>query len=600
MFKNRKLKKETIKKFAVYESRIKRLAELKRELDKIDTRNFRKEEKSIRKKLKDVYRIPEVEEELRRLKIKAAGLEPDFFASKIDKRQNTRLRELAREAKIMGESTLPALKSEIKTLKSEIEQAEKLAGRKEITYAEKADIHQIPVIKKSLEGLNKHLKNEQKKLEAEITKKSSYGRSKISRNFKQAEAWDTDQEQKINMLIEEIDKLNTIVPNLIGRALKAERSSKKLLKKVISRNEVLEDAVPNLQEKSSFFDRLFKKEQSEISFLKQEISEAKSEQEKLKKKSLPSFQRKTGFLGKAIRENESELSNLENRYNRHRLEFEERLAKELAEYKRMVEDSKYAMKQQMMQALAETIKGLTEEKAESEKKLIEEIKRLESKIDSEKKQMNDNFSKKIVQLKDRFEDDVGAPKFESANDNLGEPAKQPMVQMPQFKVKKPQVKKERELTDEDLGFKPLPDLPMQRIKVNISQPVIYEPPIRPVPKPVRMENLDLPPPVKYFNFEEKFPEKKIAEKQKIIAKPKPAQSSLPEVPKAAFIDSADFHSLVQNLNGFSDVATGVHQELLKQAREKDQADNELERCFINLERIRLDLEKINSGFFRSY
>ncbi len=145
MSKKRKLKKETVKKFAVYEKGIGRLGELKKQLDKLDTGKFKKEEKAIRKKLKDVSLIPEIEEDIRRLKLKIAGVDVGFLESQIDRKQDRKLRKLAAKERM---------------LEKKAEKAEQIARRHELSKEEKQNIDKIPKLQKKTGFLNRLFKKE--------------------------------------------------------------------------------------------------------------------------------------------------------------------------------------------------------------------------------------------------------------------------------------------------------------------------------------------------------------------------------------------------------------------------------------------------------
>jgi len=566
MFKKRKIKKETVKKFAVYEGGIKRLAELKKELDRLDTRKFKREDKLIRKKLKEVSMIPEIEEDIRRLKLKIAGVDVNFLESQIDKKQDRKLRKLAFEERAIEEN-LPKLSHRLQKIKKEAEKAEILARRKELTKKEKGNVRDIPLIERTLGEIG----GEQK--------------------------W-------------------------------------------------LEESVPKLQRKTSFLSRLFGKEESELGSLKRKVSEAKNAEQKLREKTIPKLQRKTSFLGELMQKNEFDIDNLENRYDKDRLEFNDKLTLELAESKRMIEDSKYAMKQQMMETLAETLKNLNKEKIESDKKLLEEIKKIEGKIDSEKKDINENIAQKMAQLKGRIEERESMEKFKPAEKApemkilekpAVKPAEKPAPKLPELpkilhfpkfpKMKKADIQKLEHFREKELGFKPLPELPPlahlkepsklphfepihvslhahfpklpelpeKAIKREVERGQIIERPrISEMPRrhagTLKIEHLNLPRPMGLPEIMPREPRAEALLKSGVIHK---------RIPKKAFVEQEDFFSLIENLDSFKDASLSIQDEISRDIHEKTRLDNELAKCFANLDKIKANFGKINEVFSKN-
>ena len=68
----KKVTEKAIHDFELYGKGVRRLVNLKKELDSLDTRRFKSQERAIRKKLHSVHLIPEIEYDLRQLKLDIA------------------------------------------------------------------------------------------------------------------------------------------------------------------------------------------------------------------------------------------------------------------------------------------------------------------------------------------------------------------------------------------------------------------------------------------------------------------------------------------------------------------------------------------------
>lgn len=136
-------KKEYLEKIRIYEKGVKRLKELEKELNSLDTKKFRKYKRAIRKKLKSVSLIPEIEEDLRNLKLRIAGVDVDYKKAVVDKAQDKKLALLRREERDLKHG-LQAIKKDLKVSnkespikKGEMKLAESTLLRNKITDLEK-------------------------------------------------------------------------------------------------------------------------------------------------------------------------------------------------------------------------------------------------------------------------------------------------------------------------------------------------------------------------------------------------------------------------------------------------------------------------------
>lgn len=95
---NKKPSLKALQDFEIYGKGVRRLVQLKKELDALDTRKFKSQERAIRRKLNSVHLIPEIEYDLRDLKKDIAGLDKGYEKSKIDVKQSKKIRALEKKA----------------------------------------------------------------------------------------------------------------------------------------------------------------------------------------------------------------------------------------------------------------------------------------------------------------------------------------------------------------------------------------------------------------------------------------------------------------------------------------------------------------------
>lgn len=224
-------KRKILENFEIYKKGVARLHELEKELNQLDTSGFKKEEKTIRKKLKKVSLIPEIEEDIRKLRQKIAGIDIEYQQARLDKRQNREIDKLRKE-EIVIEHKIPAIKRKISVLEKEAEKALKKAGKKELTKRELKDVKHIPALKKRIIDIKK---------KAEKALKLAYKKHLTKKEIKNVDKIPT-LEGKLNYLkkrfkgeekeirrIEEIEKgFQPIIAELIDRISELSRLETKL------------------------------------------------------------------------------------------------------------------------------------------------------------------------------------------------------------------------------------------------------------------------------------------------------------------------------------------------------------------------------------
>ena len=89
--------KKVLEDFQVYAQGVKRLKELEKELNSLNTRKFKHAAIEIKKKLKNVHLIPEIENDLIDLKARIAGIDIRAERKKIDAEQNKKILELQKK-----------------------------------------------------------------------------------------------------------------------------------------------------------------------------------------------------------------------------------------------------------------------------------------------------------------------------------------------------------------------------------------------------------------------------------------------------------------------------------------------------------------------
>ncbi|MDP1729117.1 MAG: hypothetical protein Q8L27_02860 [archaeon] len=96
--------------FEVFASGVRRLRELEKELDSSDTKNFKQEERDIRRKLKSVHLIPQIERDINELKAKISGVDIGALKAQLDFEQSRKLAMLEQRSEELERQILIARK----------------------------------------------------------------------------------------------------------------------------------------------------------------------------------------------------------------------------------------------------------------------------------------------------------------------------------------------------------------------------------------------------------------------------------------------------------------------------------------------------------
>jgi len=438
-------KKELKKNFEVFKKGVERLGELEEELNALDTSGFKHEEHQIRRKLKNVSLIPEIEEEIRVLRLKVAGINTDLLKSRIDKNQEIEIRRISKGEKELEHQQkdtqfrvgrqMPELRAKIFSLENEIVKTEKLARRKELSKEEKEKIRDIPTIRNKLNYLKSLFKTEEEKveklarrkelsdkeraeistipdvkirisslrdlitkekkqLESKISAKKFYGKKRILDEIKEIESLDETQSNRLNFLRRELQELEKLLPSFAERIQSSEEEISRVRElasiKPLSKYEINSiNQIPSLKRKISYL-------QNEEGFVESELGR--------ELEILPKLQKKTSFLGRLFRKEEEELKELETKVDKNKVDFYRKLSEDLAESRRAIEEEKYAMRSQIIALTSEVVKRLKKEKEVSDIKILNEIEELKNKIEESKKDMSQNVISKVVQLKGKIDE----------------------------------------------------------------------------------------------------------------------------------------------------------------------------------------------------
>jgi uncharacterized protein YjiS (DUF1127 family) len=157
-------KKEAMERFNVYAAGVKRLRELEKELESLHTAKFEKEEEKIRAKLKNVSQIAEIEQDLKNLRMKIAGIDPDSFNKDIDEKQNKNITRVNRSNH--------KLAYKIKELEEKIELNKKRSRNKNYASQIKNLQRKVNFLRNLLEISQHQLRDEEEEIEAEIEKQN--------------------------------------------------------------------------------------------------------------------------------------------------------------------------------------------------------------------------------------------------------------------------------------------------------------------------------------------------------------------------------------------------------------------------------------------
>ena len=138
------------KDFETFQFGVERLKELKKELDSLDTRGFSKEEQTLRSKLKNVSEIPNIEKELKILKLKV--------------RRKYRPRRKAKSKSKVIQEDIKDLTGEIKKLGREVKEGKKKKAPISPEVGILVDTNFNDFLDHTKEALSNKLKNKEQEL----------------------------------------------------------------------------------------------------------------------------------------------------------------------------------------------------------------------------------------------------------------------------------------------------------------------------------------------------------------------------------------------------------------------------------------------------
>jgi len=354
--------KKAIEDFKLYAEGVKRLKELKNELDSLDTRRFKNEELSIRKKLKSVHMIPQIEREINELKARISGVDVGFLKSKMDFEQTRRItelekrsEELERELALARRGLLtrqevedvehfPALNSRVsylreivakedKELKKEIQKVKRKKAKKQLTGGEVKDVESIPSIKGKVAYLKKLLEIDEEKLRRLAGLKEKVELALSEARKKQLSGKELENVEAIPHLRGRVSYLRHLIgedeaelKNIKALEPKIKAKIEKALKKAednkLSKKELSEiNAIPHLRGKLSYLRHLIGEDERKISELEAFEPRIEDELEILRKKQLsgkelenveaiPHLRGRVSYLRHLIGEDEAELKNI--------------------------------------------------------------------------------------------------------------------------------------------------------------------------------------------------------------------------------------------------------------------------------------------------
>jgi hypothetical protein len=720
-----KLKEAALKKFELYAKGVERLKELEKELNSISTKKYKKQELKIRKKLKNVSLIPEIEEDIRKLRLKIAGIDQEDLDSKVNQKQQLAINNIAGEEKEI-ESNVSSLHNKINSLELELKKAENIRGKTVLDKHEKKLLSQIPINRKRITFLKNLLEIRAQQLEEEINKKKLFNQSGFVNQIKQLDASTQKQSNNLNFLKQEAEELQLIMPAVIQRISFVEQelnhAEKLTRKKELTKNEReniqllpnLKNNLFNLKNEVGFIEDLLAKiEMNQLSenerrdvdkisdlknridrmalelerpsfYTKRKFFEKKVEAQfqtygqgikrlkelenelnlmnvhgyekyaedirrKLKEVSLipqieedlrnlklriagvdvdyrksiidskqdrklselgknekilesqiaqelgiiPQIQRKTNFISRLFKKESLELAELENRVDKDKLEMNDRLLNELAESKRLIQEEKLELKKHLLDLLDKSLKEVNKQKEESDKKLLEQIEKLNQKIELDKKNMDQEVLSQIIELREKLNKDKHD--VERNNKQIGDIKN---------KLEKFSAPSENQIPD--LVFKKI-TIPEQKLsKQEIAKQEKMTAAIQDsfsLPKPIAIPDLDFSNAPDLPKFEESIrfamPETKIKSgkiKKIMPLEVKPEKPRKLKIPKKRFMHSEDYEVISREFKQLKYLAARDYAYLSKNFSSKATVDNELLKMNEKFDKIKQNFSKIKPTF----
>ncbi len=717
-----KLKEAALKKFEVYAKGVERLKELENELNSISTKKYKKQELKIQKKLKNVSLIPEIEEDIRKLRLKIAGIDQEDLKSRIDQKQQLVINNFDSQEKEI-DSNVSRLHNKINSLEIELKKAQSLQGKKITNKLDKKLLAQIPINRKKIIFLKNLLEMRTQQIEEEIRKKRLYDRPSFVNQIKQLDSSSQKQGNNINFLKQEAEELQLIMPAVIQRISFVEKelnhAENLARKKELTKNEMgniqllpnlknnlfnlknevglIEDLLakielgqlseserqdvdkisdlknrigsielelerPAFYNKRKFFEKKveaqfqtyaqgvkrlnqlekelnsmnthgyekyaedIKRKLTEVSLIPQieedlrnlklriagvdvdyrkSIIDSKQDRrlselgktEKMLESQIgqelgiiPQLQRKTNFISRLFKKESAQIADIKTCVDRDKLEMNDKLINELAESKRLIQEEKLELKKHLLDILDKSLKEVNKQKEESDKKLLEHIEKLSQKIESDKKNIDKGVLSQIIELREKLNKDKNEVEKNNTDSKkqLGGFSQPEEKIIPELVFKKIAIPQQK-LSKEELAKQ---ERMTAAIKDSFSLPKLT------ILSPFEFSNTpDFPKFEKPLEFA--MPENKIKpiKTLKILPeKVKIKKSKKLRIPKKIFMHEDDYEVIVREFKQLKYLATRDYVYLSKNISSKARVDNELLKVGEKFGKIKQNFSKIKPTF----
>lgn len=566
---------KALRDFEIYAKGVKRLEELGSELNSLDTSHFRKEVGAIRRKLKSVHLIPQIEHDLRELRAKISGIDLSYEKEKIDKKQSKRIVHLEKEAEVARK--IPTLQHSMHLFKEKLENVKHLKQRKQLTKKEVKEVESIPKVKEKISYIGRLVRagtDEIGKLKPEVERalRAAYRRQLTRGEIENVEAIPTLR-GKMNylraLLKQESEKLQELKQFEEKINLRVERALEGARKKQLTASEVRDvEAIPRLREKikeklpvlgrkisalkkfsekeagelekieeraeripilqrsitalsKAFVDKSedIAKEEGDIDRLKHRIYLLKKELEQKADELEKELQQKTRIPAK--KKILDEIRELKEKIDINKEELYKKLREELSESKWMIEREKQELRGELGDIVAESKWLIEKQTQEINELLLNEIEKLNKKTELDKKETYDKLLPKLIQLKAKM-DIISKEEPERLQPKTGQNEQEEI--MPEL-IRKGT----REPLFGELAQPFLPPPSFSEIKIKKSTPELQASKIKELPvAKIRFEFSELP----------ELPELKLPKiKLPRFAPPEKMQMEyrLPEIPKEEFL-----------------------------------------------------------------
>ncbi len=383
---------KALRDFEIYAKGVERLEELRKELNSMDTRQFRKEEREIRSKLNKVHLIPQIEHEMRELRAKISEIDLSYEKEKVDKRQSQEIRALEKKEEFAEKvpsilSKLGAIKGRVGYLTDNLEKESK-------------DLEKIkPKVTEALrEAAKNHLSSEQiGKLEkiSRIQEKVRYLRNVLGRKSEKLARFEQDMVNSIEKL-----KQNQITRKERKEIAEIPRIEQKLPEfgnKINLLRQILSRKLKRDKYKQHEIDKELSEEAESIIRIRQRLSLLKKELEKKTENLEGELRRKLKMPAK--KKILEQIDFLNEKINRDKEELYKKLTETLADARWSVEKEKQDLRQELGDIVAESRWLIEKESNELNKNLLDKFDELNKKAEKDKQEIYNKFQSKLINLR---------------------------------------------------------------------------------------------------------------------------------------------------------------------------------------------------------